>query len=124
MSSTEINIDNLSGGMNFVITVSRRTLEGLCADLFISISETLNQALSQAKLPPSAIQEVLLVGGSAKMPKVVDLVTNYFQQAPVPLDNAIELVALGASLLSVPPDESPLAPAGVLTLEVLDRTIG
>lgn len=90
----------------------------------MSISETLKQSLGSAKLPPSSIQEVLLVGGSAKMPRVIDLVTNYFQRTPVYLENSGELVALGASLLSVPPDESPLAPAGVLALEVLDHSIG
>lgn len=58
------------------------------------------------------------------MPRVIDLVSNYFQQTPVSIENAVELVALGASLLSVPPEDSPLANAGVLTLEVLSRTIG
>lgn len=106
------------------MTVTRRTLESLCTDLFVSIKETLTQSLKNAKLTPSDIQEVLLVGGSAKMPRVVELVTGFFEKPPVPIENSGEMVALGASLLSVPPDESPLNPAGVLALEVLDNSIG
>ena len=110
--------------MNFITTITRRTLESLCTDLFVSITETLTTSLKNAKLTSSDIQEVLLVGGSAKMPRVVDLVTGFFKQPPVSVENSGQLVALGASLLSVPPEESPLNPAGVLALEVLDNSIG
>lgn len=58
------------------------------------------------------------------MPRVVDLVTDFFKKPPVPIEKPGEMVALGASLLSVPPEESPLSPAGVLALEVLDNSIG
>lgn len=84
----------------------------------------LDKALKNAKLPPSAIDEVLLVGGSAKMPKVIELVTSFFKKSPVLLENSSELVALGTSLLSVPAEESPLAPANIITLEVQDSSLG
>lgn len=68
---------------------------------------------------------MLLVGGSSKIPRVQEEVKKFFGKAPEELgEDSSELVAFGASLLSVPPDESPLGAAGVLTLEVLDSTIG
>jgi len=124
VATTEINIGNLSDGVNFVTTVARRTPEALCTDIFVSITATLTASLKNAKLSAPDIEEVLLVGGSAKMPRVIDLVTVFFKQPPVAVENSGQLVALGASLLSVPPEESPLNPAGVLALEVLDNSIG
>lgn len=106
------------------MTVTRRTLESLCSDLFVAITDTINHALSSAKLPPAAIHEVVLVGGSAKTPKVIDLVTNYFQKTPVEVESSAEMIALGAAMLSIPPTEGSESPSGVLTLEVLESSIG
>ncbi|KAF8323828.1 HSP70-domain-containing protein [Clavulina sp. PMI_390] len=128
MSETDIHIENLAGGQNLDMTITRAQLEYLCDDLFFTITNTLEVALGNARLPQSAISEVLLVGGSAKMPKVQHLVRDYFQRDPIDLDemdlDPSCLVALGAALLSVPPEESPLAAAGLAEVEVLERTIG
>jgi molecular chaperone DnaK (HSP70) len=133
-ASTDINIDSLTAGRDFNYVVTRRTLESLCQDIFVSIRETLSQTLKAANLSSSSssssmvdeIDEVLLVGGSAKMPRVIDEVKRFFGKAPVDLgERACELVAIGASLLSDSGEaESPLSQADVLTLEVLDATIG
>lgn len=127
MPSTAISIDSLTRSIDYNVVVTRRMLEALCQDIFVFIREVLARSLKQARLSSSidTIDEVILVGGSSTIPRVQEEVKSFFGKVPEELgDNARELVALGASLLSAPHHQSPLESAGVLTSEVLDSTIG
>jgi len=79
-SSTEaaLEVDSLCDGLDFTTKLSRARFEELCADLFRSTLEPVECALRDAKLDKSRIDEVVLVGGSTRIPKVQKLLSDFF----------------------------------------------
>ena len=78
-SSSSINIVSfLPDGKDFKSTLSRAKLEFLCSDLFQKTITGLDQVLKDADLSKTDIDEVILVGGSTKIPKIRKLVKEYF----------------------------------------------
>lgn len=63
----------------FKCTITREEFENLIADLLEKCEACMNTALTDAKLSKEEIDEVLLVGGSTNIPKVIELVQNFFQ---------------------------------------------
>ncbi len=102
MLETEINLPYItadaSGPKHFNIKISRAKLESLCADVFARLVKPCTQALSDAKLTTSEINEVILVGGSTRIPKVQQIVKETFNREPNKSVNPDEVVALGAAL--------------------------
>lgn len=102
MLETEINLPYLtadaSGPKHFNIKISRAKLESLCADIFNRLVKPCTQALSDAKLSAKDINEVILVGGSTRIPKVQQIVKEIFGKEPNKSVNPDEVVALGAAL--------------------------
>ena len=91
------------------------------------MTDTLESALRGAKLGKADILKVLLIGGSSKMPIVVDKVSNWFGRNVEKLQDTPQLASLGASILSGPaPDESYNGeqPDQFLALEVTNTAIG
>ncbi|KAL1451969.1 hypothetical protein WDU94_006293 [Cyamophila willieti] len=100
-SSTEasIEIDALFDGIDFYTKISRARFEELCADLFRSTLAPVEKALQDAKLDKSAIHDVVLVGGSTRIPKVQSLLQNFFCGKSLNLSiNPDEAVAYGAAV--------------------------
>ncbi|PSN45999.1 Heat shock protein 68 [Blattella germanica] len=100
-SSTEasIEIDALLEGIDFYSKVSRARFEELCADLFRSTLHPVEKALNDAKMDKSAIHDVVLVGGSTRIPKIQSLLQNYFCGKQLNLSiNPDEAVAYGAAV--------------------------
>jgi molecular chaperone DnaK len=99
---TEVNLPFLtadaSGPKHLVIKISRAKFEQLTEDLVKKTIEPLKKALADAKLQPSDINEVILVGGQTRMPKVVETVRDYFGKEPNRSVNPDEAVALGAAI--------------------------
>ena len=102
MLETEINLPYItadaSGPKHFNIKVSRAKLEALCADVFARLVKPCTQALADAKLTTKDINEVILVGGSTRIPKVQQIVKETFGKEPNKSVNPDEVVALGAAL--------------------------
>ena len=122
--TANIHVENLRNGIDYHTVLSRHTLESLCHDLFISMMDTVEKALKDAKLGKLNIHSVLLVGGTAKVPRVIELVTAFFGRQPETLTNPGQMAAIGACLLGIPPNESPLANAHILALEVTETNLG
>jgi len=80
------------------MTITRAKFESLCMDLFERTLGPCEQALKDAKLTPSQIDEVILVGGSTRIPKVQELVRNFFGKEPSKNVNPDEVVAIGAAI--------------------------
>jgi molecular chaperone DnaK len=80
------------------MTITRAKLESLCSDIFKRLLEPCKKALADAQLKPSDINEVLLVGGSTRMPKVQSLVQEFFGKEPNRSVNPDEVVAVGAAI--------------------------
>ena len=101
-TSTEINLPYITAvnGMpkHLVKTLTRAKFEALCDDLFRRSIEPCRKALSDAKLSASQIDEVLLVGGSTRIPKVQELVKEFFGKEPNKSVNPDEVVAIGAAI--------------------------
>ena len=101
-SSAEINLPYITAvdGMpkHLVKTLSRAKFEALCDDLFQRSIEPCRKALADAHLSASDIDEVLLVGGSTRIPKVQELVKSFFGKEPNKSVNPDEVVAIGAAI--------------------------
>lgn len=100
-SSTEasIEIDALYEGIDFYTRVSRARFEELNSDLFRGTLEPVEKALKDAKMDKSQIHDVVLVGGSTRIPKVQNLLQNFFCGKKLNLSiNPDEAVAYGAAV--------------------------
>ncbi|ABX50699.1 Chaperone protein dnaK [Shewanella baltica OS625] len=110
---TEVNLPYITadatGPKHLVIKITRAKLESLVEDLIIRTLEPLKVALADADLSVTDINEVILVGGQTRMPKVQEAVTNFFGKEPRKDVNPDEAVAVGAAIQ-----------AGVLSGDVKD----
>ncbi len=101
-TSTEINLPYIMpvDGVpkHLVKTLTRAKFEQLCDDLFVRSIEPCRKALADAHLSASQIDEVLLVGGSTRIPKVQEIVRDFFGKEPNKSVNPDEVVAIGASI--------------------------
>jgi molecular chaperone DnaK len=100
--STDINLPfitaDASGPKHLVKTLTRAKLESLVDDLVIKTLEPCRKALADAGLKADQIDEVVLVGGQTRMPRVFDAVKSFFGREPHKGVNPDEVVALGAAI--------------------------
>lgn len=100
-SSTEatIEVDALYDGIDYHTKVTRARFEQLCSDLFRSTLSPVEKSLSDAQLDKASIDDVVLVGGSTRIPKFQSLLQNYFGGKNLNLSiNPDEAVAYGAAV--------------------------
>jgi heat shock protein 1/8 len=100
-SSTQasIEIDSLYEGIDFYTSITRARFEELNADLFRNTMEPVEKALRDAKMDKSQIQEIVLVGGSTRIPKVQKLLSDLFSGKELNKSiNPDEAVAYGAAV--------------------------
>lgn len=100
-SSTEatLEIDALYEGIDFFCRISRARFEELNSDLFRVTLEPVEKALKDAKLDKNSIHDIVLVGGSTRIPKVQSLLQNFFNGKKLNLSiNPDEAVAYGAAV--------------------------
>src|SRR5687768_12610820 len=99
---TEINLPfitaDASGPKHLVLTLTRAKLEALVGDLVDRTAEPCRQAMKDAGVTAGDIDEVVLVGGQTRMPKVQELVTRLFGKEPHKGVNPDEVVAVGAAV--------------------------
>ena len=102
VSQTEISLPfitaDASGPKHLSLTLSRAKLEQLSADLLEKTIEPCRQALKDAGLTANQINNVVLVGGQTRMPKVHEMLKQFFGREPVKGVNPDEAVALGAAI--------------------------
>jgi molecular chaperone DnaK len=102
VAQTEISLPfitaDASGPKHLSMTLTRAKLEQLSADLIEKSIEPCRQALSDAGLTASQINNVILVGGQTRMPKVQETLKQFFGREPVKGINPDEAVALGAAI--------------------------
>jgi len=98
-ANAQIEIDSLFEGVDFYSSITRARFEDLCADLFRGTIEPVEKVLRDAKADKSSVNEVVLVGGSTRIPKIQELITNYFNgKEPCRSINPDEAVAYGAAV--------------------------
>ena len=94
-----MEIDSLSQGIDFYTSITKARFEELCSDLFRKTLDPVEKALRDSGLDKSKIDDVVLVGGSTRIPKVKKLLTDYFDGKE--LCNSVnpdEAVAYGAAI--------------------------
>jgi molecular chaperone DnaK len=99
---TDINLPyvtaDAAGPKHLVITLTRSKLEQLTADLIERSLEPVRQALKDAGLQPSQVDEIVMVGGMTRMPAVQEAVRRLFNKEPHKGVNPDEVVAIGAAI--------------------------
>lgn len=100
-SSTQasIEIDSLFEGIDFYTSITRARFEELCADLFRGTLQPVEKALGDAKMDKSTVDEIVLVGGSTRIPKIQKLLQEFFNGKELNKSiNPDEAVAYGATV--------------------------
>ncbi len=98
-TQTSIEIDSLFEGIDFYTSITRARFEELCGDLFRSTLDPVEKVLKDSKIDKSSVHEIVLVGGSTRIPKVQKLVSDFFNgKDPNKSINPDEAVAYGAAV--------------------------
>ena len=98
-TQTSIEIDSLFEGIDFYTSLTRARFEELCQDLFRSTLEPVEKVLRDSKIDKSNVHEIVLVGGSTRIPRIVKLVSDFFNgKEPNKSINPDEAVAYGAAV--------------------------
>lgn len=98
-TNATIEIDSFYDGIDYYSTMTRAKFESLCDDLFRGCLEPVEKVLRDAKMDKSSVNEVVLVGGSTRIPKVQSLISNFFNGKELNKTiNPDEAVAYGAAV--------------------------
>jgi len=97
-AQTTIEVDSLLDGIDFTLSISRAKFEELNEDLFKKSMHSVERVLTDGKVSKKGIDEVVLIGGSTRIPRVQRLIEDYFGKEPCKSINADEAVAYGAAV--------------------------
>merc|ERR1711976_319402 len=125
-AQTSVEIDSLYEGIDFYTTITRARFEELNADLFRSCLQPVEKVLTDAKLDKPSVHDVVLVGGSTRIPKVQSLVSDFFNGKELNKSiNPDEAVAFGAAVqASILTGQKSKQTDGLLLLDVTPLTLG
>lgn len=98
-STSHIEIDSLFDGNDYVTTITRARFENLCDSLFKKCMAPVERVMKDSKLAKSDINDIVLVGGSSRIPKIQEMLSNYFGGKELCKSiNPDEAVAYGAAV--------------------------
>lgn len=126
-AQTSIEIDSLFEGIDFYTSITRARFEELCQDLFRSTIQPVDRVLTDAKIDKSLVHEIVLVGGSTRIPRIQKLISDYFNgKEPNKSINPDEAVAYGAAVQAaiLSGDTSSKATNEILLLDVAPLSLG
>ncbi|GAB1193158.1 heat shock protein 70 family [Aspergillus pseudonomiae] len=125
-AQTSIEIDSLFEGIDFYTSITRARFEELCQDLFRGTMEPVERVLRDAKIDKSSVHEIVLVGGSTRIPKIQRLVSDFFNKEPNKSINPDEAVAYGAAVQAaiLSGDSSSKSTNEILLLDVAPLSLG
>jgi L1 cell adhesion molecule like protein len=97
--TTNVEVDSLADGIDFNLSISRAKFESLCSDIFQRAIDPVSRVLQDAKISKSQVDEIVLVGGSTRIPKVQEMLSQYFNNKELNRTvNPDEAVAVGAAI--------------------------
>ena len=95
----EIEVESIAKGKDFYLKLSRAKFEDLCKDIFEKCKLPINEVLNDAKCKPQDVDEIVLVGGSTRIPKIQEMLKDYFFGKELNKRlNPDEAVAYGATI--------------------------
>jgi len=124
-ANASIEIDSLFEGVDFYSSITRARFEDLCADLFRGTLEPVEKVLRDSKIDKGSVHEVVMVGGSTRIPKVNELVTQFFNgKEPNRSINPDEAVAYGAAVQACVLTGGSTGDTDLLLLDVAPLSLG
>ena len=125
-AQANIEIDSLFEGVDFYTSITRARFEEMCSDLFRGTLEPVEKALRDAKMDKSSIDDIVLVGGSTRIPKVQKLLSDLFNGKELNKSiNPDEAVAYGAAVqAAILTGETHSSVSDVLLLDVAPLSLG
>lgn len=98
-AQADIEVEAIKDGIDYSSSITRARFEELCADLFQSTMQPVEQVLQDAKMDKRSVHQIVLVGGSTRIPKIQSLLTNLFNGKELCKSvNPDEAVAVGAAI--------------------------
>ncbi len=99
VNATQIDVDALKNGEDFSLNITRAKFEDLCADYFRNTIKPVEQVLNDSKVSKNQVHDIVLVGGSSRIPKVQELLSEFFNGRSLNRSiNPDEAVAYGAAI--------------------------
>jgi len=98
-AQASVEVDSLFEGIDYNVTITRARFEELCMELFRSTLDSVEKCLKDSKLSKAQINEIVLVGGSSRIPKIQSLLSDFFNGKK--LNNSVnvdECVSYGATI--------------------------
>merc|ERR1712070_848053 len=125
-TSASIEIEALFEGIDFYSSITRARFEELCSDLFKGCLTPVEKCLADAKFGKSQLHELVLVGGSTRIPKIQKLLSDYFNGKELNRSiNPDEAVAYGAAVqAAILTNDTHEAVADLLVLDVAPWSLG
>merc|ERR1711962_209471 len=125
-AQANIEIDSLFEGDDFYTSITRARFEELCSDLFRGTLQPVEKALRDAKMDKSSIHDIVLVGGSTRIPKVQKLLQDFFNSKDLNKSiNPDEAVAYGAAVqAAILTGDTSEAVSDLLLLDVAPLSLG
>jgi len=121
-----VEVDSLIDGIDFNSVITRARFEDLCADYFRGTLAPVEKVLSDSKLSRGEVHEVVLVGGSTRIPKVQQLIKEFFNgKEPCKSINPDEAVAFGAAVqAAILTGDTSKETSGIVLLDVAPLSLG
>merc|ERR1711868_312875 len=124
-AQASIEIDSLYEGIDYFTSITRARFEDLCADLFRGTLEPVEKVLRDSKIDKGSVHEVVMVGGSTRIPKVNELVSGFFNgKEPNKSINPDEAVAYGAAVQACVLTGGSTGETDLLLLDVAPLSLG
>jgi L1 cell adhesion molecule like protein len=98
-ATTSLELDSLIEGIDFTSTITRARFEEICGDIFRKTMDPVEQVLKDAKMGKNEVHDIVLVGGSTRIPKIQQLLSDFFNGKELNKSlNPDECVAYGATV--------------------------
>ncbi len=97
-SQAYIDIDTLANDFDYNVSITKYQFDDLCQDIFGAVVELIEDVLRKAKVNKENVDDIVMVGGSSRIPRIVAIVTDYFGKEPDKSLHADEAVVYGTAL--------------------------
>ena len=128
LSSSEkatINLDSFFEGKDLCLNISRAKFEELCSEIFTQCMAPIDDALRGSKMGKAQIDDIVLVGGSTRIPKIINMLDDYFHKKPIAGVNPDEAVAFGAAVQAfILSNQSDDRTNSIVLLDVIPLSLG